>query len=72
MGWADMWHAIDEGIRNAQYLQDTEGHEHPDQTQVFTFACPALLRWWLACKRIKGLTFERYNGEWYGIFRAQK
>jgi len=30
------------------------------------------LRIWLKLKRIKGLEFEKYNGEWYGLFRAQK
>jgi hypothetical protein len=67
-----MWQAIDEGIKNAQHLQDTEGAEHPNEVQVFTFNCPALLRWWLKAKRVKGLSFERYNDEWYGIYRAMK
>lgn len=67
-----MWEAIARGISEAQLKQDLEGHEHPDQTLVFTFTCPTFLRWVLKFKRIKGLEFERYNGEWYGLFRAQK
>jgi len=66
-----MWEVI-EGIENAQRIQDAEGHEHPGQTQTFTFSAPWYLRWYLRLCFIKGLVFERYNDEWYGIFRAQK
>ena len=59
-------------IKDAQALQDAEGHEHPGLTQVFSFPAPWLVRFWLKLKAIKGLTFEYYNNEWYGIYRAQK
>jgi len=59
-------------IKRVQSVQDTEGHEHPGLTQVFSFPAPWLVRVWLRLKFIHGLTFELYNSEWYGIYRAQK
>ena len=67
-----MLREIEQGIREAQHLQDTEGHEHPNEVQVFTFPCPALIKWILKAKRIPGLTFEKFQDETYGVFRAAK
>lgn len=63
---------IIEGIDEAQFLQDSEGGDNPGKVQVFSFPCPLVERVLLKIRRIRGLEFEYYNGQWYGIYRAHK
>jgi hypothetical protein len=63
---------IIQGIFNCQLKQDREGHEHPGQSQTFTFRAPFWIRLYLRLRGFEGLTFDKYAGEWWGVFRAQK
>lgn len=67
-----MWGRAEALIAETQEKQDRFGNAHPGETMVATFACPLFLRWYLKAKAINGLSFEKYNGEWYGVYRAQK
>lgn len=67
-----MINAILKGIANAQTIQDQEGHEHPNEVQVYSFECPLLPRLLLKLRNIDGLEFEKYQGTWWGIYRARK
>lgn len=64
--------AILKDIEALQAQQDSDGDAHPGETQVLTFVCPRWVRFRLWLKRIPGLSFQYFNAEWYGIFRAQK
>lgn len=59
-------------IQETQRVQDTQGHEFPGQTNTYSFPAPFALRLALKFRRIKGLEFTKYMGEWFGVFRAQK
>lgn len=70
--FVEMVKGVTASMEMVQGLQDSQGAEHPGETNTYTFMAPLSLRLWLRLRRYEGLTFERYQGHWWGIFRAVK